>query len=175
MESSIHSDHDEVLQRPLLELGGSKGSDHAMSLRATLDSKNFKLFTRNKDRMKSEVIGMCIFLGVMILFGWSIDQSKTIKTLGAAPMALSIRSNTTLVTTCDQSNYNPENPCFVYFGNDNSEPDGCTSELSDFMKNDVTFCKYAADPTQQYDIYMTTNVVVPICECALPVNFYDHK
>ncbi len=59
----------------------------------------------------------------------------------------------------------------MYFGNDNSEPDGCTSELSDFMKNDVTFCKYAADPTQQYDIYMTTNVVVPICECALPVNF----
>ena len=162
MESSSHSDHHEdLLHTPLLDPSGSKASDHAMSLRATLDSKNFKLFTRNKDRMKSEIIGMCIFLGVMILFGWSIDKSKTIKTLGPAPAALSITSKTALYA-CDQSSYSPENPCYVYFGNDNTEVNGCTKSLSDFMKNDVWFCRNGQP---------NPSVVTPICECGLPVNF----
>ena len=149
------------------------GTEHATSIIRTLDSKNFKLFTRNKDRMKSEVMNLIGLLSVMILVGISVQGSSSSIDQGPAPPAISINATSVYMNSCYQNDYPYYMlPCYIYFGDNSTQMNGCSSELQTMMEDDVSFCKDGpSNEAEQQSIYSNSGMVIPICACSDPVHF----
>ena len=149
-------------------------AEHAMSMYSTLDSKNFKLFTRNKDRMKSEVLNLVGLLSVIILLGISVQGSTTSINAMRAPPS---ESTALPWSNCDDWT-NTEGtggtllPCYIYFGDDSDEANGCSNDLQSLMNDAVSFCQNApANATEQARIYALTGQAIPMCVCSDPTQF----
>ena len=61
------------------------GDDIDLSEGTIVDLPNFKVFRRNSDRVKSELMNYFLMFGIIMLFGLSVAKSKVEYSEGAAP------------------------------------------------------------------------------------------
>ena len=141
-----------------------------MSIQQTLDSKNFKLFSRNKEKLTTELINFVLLMGILTLFGL-ILKSNGLTTIdaGPAPASHEIMANTSLSLCSMYGYYTSKTPCYVYFGNTDAG-DGCTNPLSALMAT-MPLCTKATDIAEMSSLYITDGIVYPICKCEPPSSF----
>ena len=74
---------------------------------------------------------------------------------GPAPGAIEVTSQSVL-SLCSINGYvTPDTPCYVYFGDDDNEANGCSTELNTFMTEKVNFCQAAPDISTMESKYAT--------------------
>ena len=59
-----------------------------------------------------------------------------------------------------------DTPCFMYFGNDPQESDGCNAALKNMIANYMPFC--VSDLAEMQSNYASEEIVMPICKCGNP-------
>ena len=161
----------------------SASADKPYPLWRTLDSKNFKLFTRNRERIWSEIRGFILMFGVLSLFGYlTYSKGRTDQTAGPAPSdpflnsPISQQSALNLCGTLGYFGYpQTDTTCVVYLG-DTSSGNGCTAELATLIadpnmlggNDQICMVKTLADQQQYYN---QNGLLVPLCKCMDPSNF----
>jgi ATP-binding cassette, subfamily A (ABC1), member 3 len=106
-------------------------NEESVPIWKALDLKNFKVFSRNSDRVKSELMNYFLMFGIIILFGLSVAKSKVEYSEGAAP-------NFNAISPAYYNKASGMKSSKYYLGNTEVD-DGCSNSLKDLIKI-IPFC-----------------------------------
>lgn len=142
---------------------------HPQSIASALNSKNFKLFHRNKDRLKQEISTFVLLVIVLIAFGATSKSEGISVVQGPQTFPPQEYTPNSTLTSCGRYGFkSPSDPCFVYFGDSEM---GCSNELSDLIASSMSWCNVAKNIAEMEEFYTKNSYVVPICSCANTTNF----
>ena len=143
------------------------------SVAYALDKKCARLLIRNEEKRSSEIWTFVILFGILASLGFllqeyglhTVYEHKAPAWDGAnQPDKL---TKSFLRGICATNKYfAADTPCFMYFGNDPQESDGCNAALKNMIANYMPFC--VSDLAEMQSNYASEEIVMPICKCGNP-------
>lgn len=139
------------------------------TIAALLDSKNFKLFKRNKDRLYAEIFSTIELITVLVIFGFVSNHGAVSVNQGPQAFSPKVYTSNSTLTACSTYGFHLQtDPCYVYFGDSEF---GCSNGLKSFIEQEMSWCSLAGSVEEMQALYSNLMYVVPICTCGNTSNF----